>query len=343
MAKAAPRLPRTPRRQLVAPHGLLGAVLLALVAGAAVAQETREYDLPELEGELRTERERSSLMELVKVGFKVSNRFVGVADFGDYTANSYQPEARLKVTLPVSKNAGIRLMGTGRLLHYDFDSDDADLGIGSRSGGPFDDLYSWNVRLQGSYLLDGDWTLFSPRERWSVMGETFFRSNWEKGAKMSDAVRGGATLAAGYRLGRTLQLAAGVSVRGSLRGSRVRAWPVLEFDWRINRNWKLSSQGLGLQLERRLGERFTIFTRARWEGSTYRLDDRGASIGEKTLHIRQLPAGIGLEWNLGRRFRATTLAGVMALHELSVRGGGQTIDRDAAQPSPYFLIRFDLR
>ena len=80
---------------------LLIASAAALAAAPALAQETREYDLPTLEEQVKEER---SLTELVKIRFKASNRFVGLADFGDYRANSYQPEARLKVTVPLASD-----------------------------------------------------------------------------------------------------------------------------------------------------------------------------------------------------------------------------------------------
>ena len=315
--------------------------LLALLPAAAFAQETREYDLPELDEEVRQE---SSIGELVKVSLKASNRFVGLADFGDYKANSYQPEFRVKVTTPVARNAGIRLMGTGRVLHYDFIDGQSDLGIGSVSGGPFDSLFKWTLRLQGAYLLDENWTLFSKREHWSLMTDLFARAAWEKGANMGDTVGGGGSLAVGYRLGRTLDLAVGISLRTSLRTGKLKVSPIAEFDWRINDRWKLSSQGLGLKLERRLGERFTLFTRARLEGSSYQLADRGADIGDAFLRIRQVPVGLGLEWRATRHLRITTLGGVMAVHQLEVKDRhGRTLDRDSAKPSPYFLIRFDLK
>jgi hypothetical protein len=312
-----------------------------MLAFGASAQETREYDLADLEEQVG---EEGSYLDHVKVNFKASNRFVGMADFGDYRANSYQPEGRFKVTLPVAKNAGIRLMGTGRMLRYDFDKDRANLGIGTRSDGPFDDLYSWTARLQGAYLLDENLTLFSSRERWSLLLDTFVRSRWEQGADMSDGVTGGAGLAIGYKLGRKLEVAAGVSLRSKLSGNAIGVRAFAEFDWRINDDWKLSSQGLGLQLERRLGERFTVFGRARWEGSTFRLDDRGGNIGRPRLKIRQLPVGVGLWWNIGRSLRVTTLGGVMAIHRLRVEDDdGHEIDTDTANPSPYFLVRIDFR
>jgi hypothetical protein len=320
---------------------VLATCLLGLVPAAALAQETREYDLPELDKEVRQE---TSIGDLVKVGLKASNRFVGLADFGDYKANSYQPEFRAKVTAPVARNAGIRLMGTGRVLHYDFIDGESDLGIGSVSGGPFDSLYNWTVRLQGAYLLDEDRTLFSKREQWSLMTDLSARAAWEQGANMGDTVGGGGSLAVGYRLGRTLELAAGVSLRTSLRTGKLKVGPIAEFDWRINDRWKLSSQGLGLKLARRIGERFTLFTRARLEGSSYQLADRGGNVGDAFLRIRQVPVGLGLQWEGKRDLRVTTLGGVMAVHQLEVKNRhGSTIDRDSARPSPYFLIRFDLK
>ncbi|MDJ0850466.1 MAG: DUF6268 family outer membrane beta-barrel protein [Myxococcota bacterium] len=318
----------------------LFALLACLVAAPALAQETREYDLPNLEEQVKRER---SLKELVKVRFKASNRFVGMADFGSYRANSYQPEGRLKITVPVARNAGIRLMGTGRVLHYDFDEGSADLGIGTRSDGPFDDLYRWTVRMQGAYFLDEEFTIFSPRERWSLIADSFVQSRWEDGADVSEGINGGGGLAVGYRLGKTFEMAGGVSVRSRLRGG-VGIRPLVEFDWKINDRWKLSSQGIGLQLERRFSERFTVFTRARWENNFFRLDQRGGDIGRPSLRIRQLPVGLGGWWNIGRHLRLTALGGVMAMHELRVKDrDGSEIDTDTADPSPYFLIRFDFR
>jgi hypothetical protein len=320
---------------------LLAAVALSgLLPVEAHAQETREYDLPDLE---QTVREEPSLEDLIKVRLKASNRFVGPADFGAYSATSYQPEFRAKVTAPVAENAGIRLMGTGRILHYDFDGSGADLGIGSTSDGPFDDLYAWTARLQGAYLLDEDWTLFSDRERWSLLMDSFVRASWEKGADMGDALGGGGSLAVGYRLGKKLELAVGATLRTKLRTGNLSFSPLAEIDWRINRNWKVTTQGLGLQVERRLGERFTLFTRARLESSSYLLGHRSDGVGDTYLRIRQLPAGLGLWWNVGRHLRVTTLGGAMAMHRLRVYDDNHEIDSDSADPSPYFLIRFDLR
>lgn len=320
---------------------LLLAAALCVLAPAALAQETREYDLPDLD---KSVREESSLRDRVELSLKASNRFVGMADFGDYRANSYQPEFRLKLTTPLAENVGVRLMGTGRILHYDFDGGDADLGIGSVSNGPFDDLYQWNARLQGAYLIDHGWTLFSPKEHWALLGESFVRASWEKGAAMGDSLGGGGSLAVGYRLGRKLELALGASMRTRLRNGKLAFTPVAELDWRIDDDWKLSSQGMGLQIERRLGERFTAFGRARLESNNYLLGDRGSEIGDAYLRIRQLPAGLGLWCNVGRHLRLTALGGVMALHRLRVEDQhGREIDSDTASPSPYFMLRFDFR
>ena len=70
-----------------------------LHAAGAWAQETRPREFPDLERQLR-------LRDHVKVRLTASNRFVAPADFGSFKAHSYFPEARLRVTVPVAKNAG---------------------------------------------------------------------------------------------------------------------------------------------------------------------------------------------------------------------------------------------
>jgi hypothetical protein len=315
----------------------LALALLALAwAPSAPAQETREHELTNLEREV-------SLRELVKLRFTAANRFIGVADFGDYKANSYQPEARLRLTVPLARNLGIRLMGTGRLLRYDFDEDGADLGF-TGDDGPFGDLYHWSTRVQSAYFFDDDWTLFTERERWAFISEAAVQSNWEESAQMSDGLTAGGSLGVGYRLPGRLELVAGVTLRSKLRESGLNVGPLVEFEWRIDQNWRLRNEGLGLRVSRRLGERFNAFARARWEGESFRLADRGAAIGEGTLQIRQLPVGLGLEWDITRHVRLSVTGGVMAIHRLRVEDeDGNALDTDYADPSPYLVLRFDLR
>lgn len=327
---------KLPRRLATALLSLL-ALLWVAAPPTAFGQETREHDFTDLDRDV-------GILKHVKLRLTLANRFIGKADFGSFEANSYQPEGRLRLTVPVAKNAGLRLLATGRVVLYDFDGV-TDL-TGESPGGeePFDSLNSWTLRLQGAYFLDKDLTLFSDKERWSVLVDAFTKARWEAGSDLSDALTWGGTLAAGYKLGKRLEVAAGLSIGTKLMKGGVGVSPLIEVDWRINDDWRLRSYGVGLELERRLTGRLRLFARARLEGRSYRLEDRGGTIGKGKIHIRQLPTGLGLSWDLARRFRLTAALGAIAYHRLRVKNDDDdTIGSETADPSPYVMVRFDLR
>jgi hypothetical protein len=330
-----------PARRLRRPAPLLATALLPLLLVAAprvvFGQETREHDLTDLERE-------PGVFKYVKLRLKLANRFIGMADFGSFEANSYQPEGRLALTVPVAENAGVRLLATGRVILYDFDGASDLTGESPGSEDPFGSLNSWTLRLQGAYLLDEDATLFSDEERWSIVGDVFGKARWESGSDISDALSMGGSLALGYKLGERLEVAAGLSIGSRLTKSGVGISPLIEVDWRINDDWRLRSYGLGLQVERSLTESLSLFARARLEGTSYRLEDRGGTLGKGRIQVRQLPAGLGLRWNLARRFRLTATLGAVAYHRLRVKNEDDDIIGTAtADPSPYVTVRFDLR
>jgi hypothetical protein len=330
---------RAPQRRRLT--RLLASVLLPLLSiaapHAAFGQETREHDLPDLDRDV-------GVLEFVKLRLKLANRFIGQADFGSFDVNSYQPEGRLKLTVPVAKNAGVRLLGTGRVILYDFDGVSDLAGEGLDSEKPFDALNSWTLRLQGAYLLDEDATLFSDEERWSILVDAHGKARWESGSDISDALAWGGTLGLGYKLVERLEVAAGLSISTRPLKDGVAVSPFIEVDWRINDDWILRSYGVGLQLERVLTESFRLFARARLEGRAYRLEDRGGTIGKGKIQVRQLPTGLGFRWDLARSFRLTAAAGAIAYHRLRVKNeDDDVVGSETAAPAPYVMVRFDLR
>ncbi len=325
-----------PRRRTL-PWLLATALVLIAAPHAAHGQETREHDYPDLDREV-------GVLKHVQLRLGLANRFIGQADFGSFDVNSYQPEGRLKLTVPLARNAGVRLLGTGRVILYDFDGASDLAGDSPASEKPFESLNSWTLRLQGAYLLDEDATLFADEERWSILVDAFGKARWEGGSDLSEGLTWGGTLGLGYTLAERLEVAAGISIGTRLLGNGVGVSPFVEFDWSINDDWLLRSYGLGLQLERVLTERLRLFVRARLEGRSYRLDDRGGAIGRGKIQVRQLPAGLGFRWDLARRFRLTAAVGAIAYHRLRVKSeDNDTIGSATADPSPYVMIRFDLR
>ena len=103
------------RRGRLRPLALAAALLSGVLhAAPGWSQETRPREFPDLERQLR-------LRDHVKARLTLVNRFVAPSDFGSFRAHSYFPQARLRVTVPVAKNAGLQLLATGSALLYDFD------------------------------------------------------------------------------------------------------------------------------------------------------------------------------------------------------------------------------
>ncbi len=335
-ARLERRAPQRPRLARLLATALLP-LLLITAPHAAFGQETREHDFPDLDRDV-------GVLKHVKLRLKLANRFIGQADFGSFDADSYQPEGRLTLTVPVAKNAGVRLLGTGRVILYDFDGVTDLFGESPGSDRPFKSLNSWTLRLQGAYRLDDDATLFSDKERWSILVAASGRARWESGSDLSDALTWGGSLALGYKLADRFEAAAGLSIGTKLMKGGVGVSPLIEVDWRINDDWSLRSYGVGLQLERRLTERFRLFARARLEGRSYRLEDRGGTIGKGKIGVRQLPTGLGFRWDVTRHLRLTAAVGAVAYHRLRVKNeDDKTIGSETATPSPYVMVRFDLR
>jgi hypothetical protein len=317
--------------------GLAGVLLVVLPPDLGMAQETRGSEFPDLD-------EQVGVLDYVKLRFTMAERYVGETDFGAFSATSHQPEGRLRVTLPLAKNAALRLMGGFRALLYDFDGPTDFFELGTASGEPFGDLYNWDLRGQVGYLLPEDWTLFSDDERWALLVQGGARSSWESGSEWQDGLRGGGSLAVGYRLGDRLEVAAGLTIGTGLLDGDVGFGPLIEFDWRICERWRLKSYGTGLQLEFDVIPDLTLFTRARIESSSFRLAERPGGVGKGSLRVRQVPVGLGVEWSPWEFLRLRFIAGAVALNKLRVKDeDGDGLGSETSDVAPYFSLRVDLR
>lgn len=145
-----------------------------------------------------------------------------------------------------------------------------------------------------------------------------------------------------YRLKERLEVLVGVRLGSRLLRSGIAVAPLLEFDWRINDDWRLRSYGLGLQLERSLAKSLAVFVRARLENSGFRLDDRGGTIGKGGVRIRQLPAGLGIHWRPLPSLRVQLIAGAVAYNQIRIKNeDDQTIGKASGGPAPYVTVRLD--
>jgi hypothetical protein len=313
-------------------------VLLALAAAPhpARAQEARTHELPELDSSV-------GVLDYIKVRFRMADRWTAPADFGSFEMGSNQPQARLRITAPVARNAGLQLNVRGGAILFDYDGVSDFFGTPTTAD-PFNNLYAWTARLQGAYLLNENWTLFSENERWSVIMEGFGKARWEGGSDMSDGFTGGGSLAVGYTLAKRFRMVLGVSLGNKLLKSGLGVSPVFEFDWRINDVWTLRSYGVGLQIERKFGENLRVFARARLESGTFRLANRVGEVGQGSVRFRQLPAGIGVRWDALRQLRFTLMTGAVAYQQLRVKTeNDDKFSSESADPAAFLTLRIDVR
>lgn len=331
---------------------LLLAAAGSICCTAAYAQEAAQRDegsVLDLQEEVDVVHEQRSagrpLKDLIKVRFNLESTFVPDTDFDGFDAALYRPAGRLKVTVPVSKHAAIRFVTNFSSDVYDFNDVEEDpFRIGAGSGDPFDALHSFGLRLQTGYQID-DLTFFSDREKWSVLAEGAFRSSWEDGSSFSHGVRGGGAFALGYRLGKSLELALGVGVGSRPARSGVAVRPLFELDWWITDSWRLSSSGQGARILYAMSDRLAFFGRGTLQNRRYRLDKRPGAIGRGSITDRQIPAELGVRWQIGRHVRLTGAVGVVAYHKLRLRDsdGDKVGSSVTGDPAPYFRIRLDLQ
>lgn len=314
--------------------------MFVLLAGVGSAQEDEERDLSEFVREIP----EVDLLDQVKVRLKFRSEFVPDADFGSFSIDQYRPEVKLKVTLPVSSQMGLRIIASHRVEVFDFDGTSNLFGLGPTSSDPFDELHGSTLRLQGAYLFDDCCALFADDERWSLLGEGFWTARWEAGADLGSGSRGGGALAVGYRLPGLLDLTLGVRLSSKLLNNGVSVSPFVEFGWQISDRWSLRSGGMDAQLEYRLLDPLTLFAVGRYESQSYRLDDRPGGVGKGRVRIRRVPTGLGLRWNALPWLRITTTAGAMVWQELRVEDhDDNSLSSPTADPAPWFQLRFDFR
>ncbi len=271
----------------------------------------------------------------IKVRFRSDTRFVVGSDFGSSDANLYWPRGSVRIGVPLSKRAAVRLRMSGGAAIYDFDGTTNLFGMGPSAREPFDNLYEGSLALEGEYRMT---------EAWGLFAQGFVLARWEDGASFDDAITGGGGLAVGYRIPDRLDVIIGGGLKSRLDRSSPRPYPLIDLTWMISDDWKFRVHGPGVALEYRFSDAFKIFLRGRLVRRRYRLDDRPGPMGGGTVRDRQVPVGLGFRWAVNRHFRFGATAGVMALHKIKVRDRNrETLGSISADPAPYFELRIDFR
>jgi hypothetical protein len=271
----------------------------------------------------------------IKVRFRSDTRFVVGSDFGTSNANLYWPRGSVRIGVPLSKRAAVRLRMGGGAAIYDFDDTTNLFGVGPSASEPFDNLYEGSLALEGKYQMT---------EAWGLFAQGFVSARWEDGATFDDSISGGGGLAIGYRIPDRLDVIIGGGLKSRLDRSSPRPYPLIDLEWVISDAWKFRVHGPGAALEYKFSDAFKVFLRGRLVRRRYRLDNRLGPVGRGTVRDRQVPVGLGFRWKVNRNFRIGASAGVMAEHKIKIRDRNRnTIGSINSDPAPYFEVRIDFR
>jgi hypothetical protein len=275
------------------------------------------------------------------VRLRLQSHFVPSSDFGSANVGLYDLNARLRVTVPLSKRGVLQFTGLGGTTRYDFDGTSDLFGLGPTSSDPVDGLYSALLAAQGAYRLNDSDYLFVDGESWSLLGAVYGRSRWE-GRDFTAGLTGGGTVGFGYQNAR-LRVSVGARLESKLSGSGVSVGPIASIRWDPTKRLTLRNRGTGGQVEYRLNGRWKVFVTSYVTNTRYRLENRVGVVARPVLRDRQVLVGAGFQWNLWRHLRLNLEGGAVTSHKIEIHSDGATLGSITAEPSGYFDITLSLR
>lgn len=206
---------------------------------------------------------------------------------------------------PVGDNLRLSLSLEGEGSWYDFGGT-TNLIPGSRD--PWDDLYETGVALTGIYTLD---------KKWSIFGGAFVRSGFEPGADFGESIYGGGVIGVGFKITEDLSIRVGGGATTQLEDD-VRFIPALGLDWVITKQLSLRTDGLGLRLDAKLNDEFTVYLGGRYELRQYRLDKDRGQLDNGVARDERVPIGVGVVWSPNSSFSLSLEGGVIAYQQFEV-------------------------
>ena len=274
------------------------------------------------------------------IRLRLESHFVPSSGLGAADVTLYEPSARLRVTLPVSKKAVLQLTGRWQSSRYEFDGATDLFGLGPTQVDPVADFHALAITLQGAVQLDKLPSLFVEDERWSLLASGSAAWQWEDG-NFSDGLIGRGALAFGYEIDR-FRLAVGFTL-GSRLDDGFTVGPIVTLRWFITDRLTFRNRGLGAQFDYRFSNKLDLFAAGYANEREYRMNDRVGVPGELTWRDRQWLVGAGFEWKLSRYLRLNAEGGAVPSRKISIRQHGDDLFAENTDPGGYFDIRIEVR
>jgi hypothetical protein len=325
-----------------------GSALVLVGLGGGLAEpalanrqlDEKEGTLEQVEKDANRARAYEELVDLRLYGG--SNFTIG-SDYDEFRATSYQPNGRLKVTLPVANNAALRMILRGSALLTDFDDVSTNLFGTPTTSDPFGNLYATSLQIQGG-LRPGWSGLFTDEERWSLLAEGQARARWEEDASFDSSLTGGGSLGVGYQIGDWLEVLIGAGVETRMLRSGISIRPVFEVDWRFAEHWRVRTRGRGLQVEYDVNDDLSLFASGQMESRSFLTADRGPGIGEGRLRESGIPVGLGVRWDVRSYLELTLTGGAVLRQEIRAQDHNRNdLGHVRAGPAPYLGLTLEFR
>lgn len=199
---------------------------------------------------------------------------------------------------------------------------------------PWDDLYEVGIGMTGIYSIDKEWSIF---------GGAFVRSGFEPGADFGETIYGGGLLGVGFKITEDLSIRIGGGASTQLEDD-VRFFPAIGVDWIISKQLSLRSDGLGLRLEAKLSDEFSVYLAGRFESRQFRLDKDRGSLDNGVVRDERVPISVGVVWSPCSTATVSLEGGVVAYQQYEVlNANGVERGDDETDPAAFVGGRIELK
>jgi hypothetical protein len=269
---------------------------------------------------------------------EVGSGFAPSANAGGSEVSVATPGGRLRLQGPVGERVGAQaFIGYGTTLYDVQDSADLFTDCENDAGEPLncpvpDEFYAASFGAQVAYLLNPHSFLFFEGERWALVGESFIRGRWERGA-FEDSLKVGTIAAVGYDLTKHIRVAIGAQVDVNLDGAASR-WsrrPLSDGTSPSGSASRTTASASGSRVRR-----FEFFVAGYRSSDGYRLHDRdGLPAGAGSRPALAI-GGVGGSWPAGCGSRRRP---AIVDRRLSVTAMRSTLSDQDVASSPYIDVR----
>ena len=264
---------------------------------------------------------------------RLSQDFVVDQQYDDASVDTFTTSLRANVDVPVSRALAFRVVAQGDVNTFDFHGDSDFLDTGRAPNDPFDELFRTALRIEGGYRLT---------QSWGVFAGTRLSSSWESGSSYADGMQGAGVLGIAFTHGDRFALVVGARANSRLGASGAKFGPFVQFRWRITDQIELASRGIGLKLAYRPSKPLSLFVQGEWRQQSFRLENRGGTIGKGVLRNRTAPVVAGVTWKLAKHWRVRGWAGAEVYQKYTVLNDDRSTLDAATSDGPAFTGRLQV-